>query len=76
MKSQITHVALFLRPHDTGMCGWWSSLVFTKYVLIFFLNLSLKGAWSGPWVSTEVVAALIGILVYYLAFTAKNTIQA
>lgn len=39
-------------------------------------SLSFQGAWSGPWVSTEVVAALIGILVYYLAFSAKNTIQA
>lgn len=37
---------------------------------------SLQGAWSGPWVSTEVVAALIGILVYYMAFSAKSTIQA
>lgn len=37
---------------------------------------SFQGAWNGPWVSTEVVAALIGILVYYLAFSAKNTIQA
>lgn len=37
---------------------------------------SLQGAWNGPWVSTEVVAALIGILVYYMAFSAKSTIQA
>lgn len=35
-----------------------------------------QGAWSGPWVSTEVLAAAIGILVYYFAFSAKSTIQA
>ncbi|XP_038237374.1 translocon-associated protein subunit delta isoform X2 [Dermochelys coriacea] len=35
-----------------------------------------KGAWSGPWVSTEVLAAAIGLFVYYLALSAKGTIQA
>lgn len=35
-----------------------------------------QGAWSGPWVSTEVLAAAIGLLVYYLALSAKGTIQA
>ncbi|XP_013874845.1 translocon-associated protein subunit delta [Austrofundulus limnaeus] len=43
---------------------------------LFSVNVDHRGAWSGPWVSTEVVAALIGILVYYMAFSAKNTIQA
>uniref|UniRef100_A0A3B4BK54 Translocon-associated protein subunit delta n=1 Tax=Periophthalmus magnuspinnatus TaxID=409849 RepID=A0A3B4BK54_9GOBI len=43
---------------------------------LFSVNIDHRGAWSGPWVSTEVVAALIGILVYYLAFSAKSTIQA
>ncbi|NXD46893.1 SSRD protein, partial [Copsychus sechellarum] len=35
-----------------------------------------KGAWNGPWVSTEVVAAAIGLVVYYLAFSTKSSIQA
>ncbi|KAI2649835.1 Translocon-associated protein subunit delta [Labeo rohita] len=35
-----------------------------------------QGAWSGPWVSTEVLAALIGIVVYYLAYSTKSAIQA
>uniref|UniRef100_A0A3Q3FJS2 Translocon-associated protein subunit delta n=2 Tax=Labrus bergylta TaxID=56723 RepID=A0A3Q3FJS2_9LABR len=43
---------------------------------LFSVNIDHRGAWNGPWVSTEVVAALIGILVYYLAFSAKSTIQA
>uniref|UniRef100_A0A3Q3K831 Translocon-associated protein subunit delta n=1 Tax=Monopterus albus TaxID=43700 RepID=A0A3Q3K831_MONAL len=43
---------------------------------LFSVNIDHRGAWSGPWVSTEVLAALIGILVYYMAFSAKSTIQA
>ncbi|KAJ8257439.1 hypothetical protein GJAV_G00185610 [Gymnothorax javanicus] len=43
---------------------------------LFSVNVDHRGAWSGPWVSTEVLAAAIGILVYYLAFSAKSTIQA
>lgn len=43
---------------------------------LFTVNIDHRGAWSGPWVSTEVVAGLIGILVYYMAFSAKSTIQA
>uniref|UniRef100_A0A6I8S3Y0 Translocon-associated protein subunit delta n=1 Tax=Xenopus tropicalis TaxID=8364 RepID=A0A6I8S3Y0_XENTR len=39
-------------------------------------SLLRKGAWNGPWVSTEVLAGLIGILVYYTAYTAKSSIQA
>ncbi|XP_069738821.1 translocon-associated protein subunit delta [Phaenicophaeus curvirostris] len=35
-----------------------------------------RGAWTGPWVSTEVVAAAIGLVVYYLAFSTKSGIQA
>ncbi|XP_062314594.1 translocon-associated protein subunit delta [Osmerus eperlanus] len=43
---------------------------------LFSVNVDHRGAWNGPWVSTEVLAALIGILFYYLAFSAKSTIQA
>uniref|UniRef100_A0AAQ4P631 Translocon-associated protein subunit delta n=1 Tax=Gasterosteus aculeatus aculeatus TaxID=481459 RepID=A0AAQ4P631_GASAC len=43
---------------------------------LFSVNIDHRGVWNGPWVATEVVAALMGILVYYMAFTAKNTIQA
>lgn len=43
---------------------------------LFSVNVDHRGAWNGPWVSTEVLAAVIGILVYYLAFSAKSTIQA
>ncbi|KAM9325852.1 translocon-associated protein subunit delta [Gastrophryne carolinensis] len=43
---------------------------------LFTVNVDHRGAWNGPWVSTEVLAALIGILVYYTAYTAKSNIQA
>ncbi|XP_034772660.2 translocon-associated protein subunit delta [Acipenser ruthenus] len=43
---------------------------------LFSVNVDHRGAWNGPWVSTEVVAAVVGALVYYLAFSAKNSIQA
>uniref|UniRef100_A0A8C5QXE3 Translocon-associated protein subunit delta n=1 Tax=Leptobrachium leishanense TaxID=445787 RepID=A0A8C5QXE3_9ANUR len=43
---------------------------------LFTVDVDHRGAWNGPWVSTEVLAALIGILVYYTAYTAKGNIQA
>ncbi|XP_075434487.1 translocon-associated protein subunit delta-like [Ascaphus truei] len=43
---------------------------------LFTVNVDHRGAWNGPWVSTEVLAALIGILVYYTAYSAKSSIQA
>ncbi|XP_072421711.1 LOW QUALITY PROTEIN: translocon-associated protein subunit delta [Chiloscyllium punctatum] len=42
---------------------------------LFTVTVDHRGAWSGPWVATEVVAAAIGLLVYYVAFSAKSTIQ-
>ncbi|XP_060231032.1 translocon-associated protein subunit delta isoform X2 [Meriones unguiculatus] len=43
---------------------------------LFTVNVDHRGTWNGPWVSTEVLAAAIGIVVYYLAFSAKSHIQA
>ncbi|XP_040178966.1 translocon-associated protein subunit delta [Rana temporaria] len=43
---------------------------------LFSVNVDHRGAWNGPWVSTEVLAALVGIFVYYTAYTAKGNIQA
>ncbi|XP_034983610.2 translocon-associated protein subunit delta-like [Zootoca vivipara] len=43
---------------------------------LFLVNVDHRGAWSEPWVSTEVLAAFIGLLVYYMAFSAKSNIQA
>nr|XP_056717198.1 translocon-associated protein subunit delta-like [Euleptes europaea] len=43
---------------------------------LFTVNVDHRGAWSGLWVSTEVLVACIGLLVYYLAFSAKSNIQA
>ncbi|CAJ0959025.1 unnamed protein product [Ranitomeya imitator] len=43
---------------------------------LFTVNVDHRGAWNGPWVSTEVLAGLIGILLYYTAYTAKSNIQA
>ncbi|XP_054859424.1 translocon-associated protein subunit delta [Eublepharis macularius] len=43
---------------------------------LFTVNVDHRGAWNGPWVSTEVLAACIGLLVYYMAFSAKSNIQA
>ncbi|XP_035761479.1 translocon-associated protein subunit delta [Neolamprologus brichardi] len=72
------------RGQDVGKYQVWihmwlqvKALAFTESDLLAECFLSQEtGAWNGPWVSTEVVAALIGILVYYLAFSAKSTIQA
>uniref|UniRef100_A0A8C0HIF4 Translocon-associated protein subunit delta n=1 Tax=Chelonoidis abingdonii TaxID=106734 RepID=A0A8C0HIF4_CHEAB len=38
-------------------------------------NKDVLGTWSRPWVSTEVLAAAIGLLVYYLALNVKGSIQ-
>ncbi|XP_038604005.1 translocon-associated protein subunit delta [Tachyglossus aculeatus] len=43
---------------------------------LFTVNVDHRGAWNGPWVSTEVLAAVIGLMVYYMAFSAKSNIQA
>ncbi|XP_045140602.1 translocon-associated protein subunit delta-like [Echinops telfairi] len=43
---------------------------------LFTVDVKHPGAWNGPWVSTEVLAALIGTAIYYLAFSAKSNIQA
>ncbi|XP_053908119.1 translocon-associated protein subunit delta [Cuculus canorus] len=43
---------------------------------LFTVSVDHRGAWTGPWVSTEVVAAAIGLGVYYLAFSTKSGIQA
>ncbi|XP_030403938.1 translocon-associated protein subunit delta [Gopherus evgoodei] len=43
---------------------------------LFTVNVDHRGAWTGPWVSTEVLAAAIGLLIYYLALSAKGSIQA
>ncbi|XP_075394979.1 translocon-associated protein subunit delta isoform X1 [Tenrec ecaudatus] len=43
---------------------------------LFTVNVDHRGAWNGPWVSTEVLAAVLGLLLYYLAFSAKSNIQA
>jgi len=51
-----------------GTRGFWGAAVTPV--------LSRQGAWNGPWVSTEVVAAAIGLVVYYLAFSTKSSIQA
>ncbi|XP_074063613.1 translocon-associated protein subunit delta isoform X1 [Macrotis lagotis] len=43
---------------------------------LFTVSVDHRGAWNGPWVSTEVLAAMIGMAVYYMAFSAKSNIQA
>ncbi|XP_042637960.1 translocon-associated protein subunit delta-like [Orycteropus afer afer] len=43
---------------------------------LFTVDIKHPGAWSGPWVSTEVLAAVMGTAIYYLAFNAKSNIQA
>ncbi|XP_023416296.1 translocon-associated protein subunit delta isoform X3 [Cavia porcellus] len=42
---------------------------------LFTVSVDHRGTWNGPWVSTEVLAAVIGLIVYYLAFSAKSNIQ-
>ncbi|XP_043829996.1 translocon-associated protein subunit delta [Dromiciops gliroides] len=43
---------------------------------LFTVSVDHRGAWNGPWVSTEVLAAMIGMVIYYMAFSAKSNIQA
>ncbi|XP_060792898.1 translocon-associated protein subunit delta [Neoarius graeffei] len=43
---------------------------------LFSVNVEHRGAWSGHWVSSEVLAAVIGIILYYLAYSTKSSIQA
>ncbi|EHB11651.1 Translocon-associated protein subunit delta [Heterocephalus glaber] len=43
---------------------------------LFTVSVDHRGTWNGPWVSTEVLAAVIGLVTYYLAFSAKSHIQA
>lgn len=52
-----------------GGVGWFWGVAVTS-------PLFRQGAWNGPWVSTEVVAAAIGLVIYYLAFSTKSSIQA
>ncbi|XP_077625733.1 translocon-associated protein subunit delta [Crocuta crocuta] len=42
---------------------------------LFTVSVDHRGTWNGPWVSTEVLAAAIGLVIYYLAFSAKSHIQ-
>ncbi|KAI5095880.1 translocon-associated protein subunit delta precursor, partial [Silurus meridionalis] len=43
---------------------------------LFSVNVDHRGAWSGPWVSSEVLAAVVGIVLYYFAYITKSSIQA
>ncbi|XP_033616327.1 translocon-associated protein subunit delta isoform X1 [Fukomys damarensis] len=43
---------------------------------LFTVSVDHRGTWNGPWVSTEVLAVVIGLIIYYLAFSAKSHIQA
>ncbi|XP_043856970.1 LOW QUALITY PROTEIN: translocon-associated protein subunit delta-like [Dromiciops gliroides] len=43
---------------------------------LFTVSVDHQGAWNGPWVSTKMPAAMIGMVIYYMAFSAKSNIQA
>ncbi|XP_053500313.1 translocon-associated protein subunit delta [Ictalurus furcatus] len=43
---------------------------------LFSVNVEHRGAWNGPWVSSEILAAVIGIVLYYFAYSTKSSIQA
>ncbi|XP_041269416.1 translocon-associated protein subunit delta [Onychostruthus taczanowskii] len=53
-------------PHR-GFGGFWGAPVSPSLP---------QGAWSGPWVSSEALAAAVGLVVYYLALSTKSSIQA
>lgn len=38
--------------------------------------VSFPGAYSGPWLNSELMATLLSITVFYMAFTAKNSLLA
>merc|ERR1711971_638542 len=39
------------------------------------LSLSHNGVWKGPFVQSEFVAAMVAILVWYLAYSARSKLQ-
>ncbi|XP_062871357.1 translocon-associated protein subunit delta [Trichomycterus rosablanca] len=43
---------------------------------LFSVAVEHRGAWSGPWVSSEILAVVIGIVLFYVAFSTKSSIQA
>ena len=40
------------------------------------LNVNFPGAYNGPWVNSELVALVLALLVFYLAFSSKNALLA
>ena len=40
------------------------------------ISLNFPGAYRGPWVNSEFIAAVLAVLVWYLAFSAKNKLLA
>ncbi|XP_038246235.1 translocon-associated protein subunit delta-like [Dermochelys coriacea] len=42
---------------------------------LFTVSVDHQGTWSRPWVSMKVLAITIRLLVYYLALSAKGSIQ-
>lgn len=61
-------------PQNEGDWGWLAPSPVLP--LSWLWSPFLQGTWNGPWVSTEVLAAAIGLVIYYLAFSAKSHIQA
>uniref|UniRef100_A0A4X2LQ79 Translocon-associated protein subunit delta n=1 Tax=Vombatus ursinus TaxID=29139 RepID=A0A4X2LQ79_VOMUR len=43
---------------------------------LFTVSMDHRGACNGPWVFTKVVAAVIFMAIYYMAFSAKSNIWA
>ncbi|XP_014379355.1 translocon-associated protein subunit delta isoform X2 [Alligator sinensis] len=48
----------------------------SKIQPLFTVNVEHRGAWTGPWVSSEVLAAAVGLVAGYLALSARSRLQA
>ncbi|KAH3880661.1 translocon-associated protein subunit delta-like [Dreissena polymorpha] len=42
---------------------------------LFSIEVNHPGVWKGPFVSSELVATLVALLVFFSAYTARNSLQ-
>lgn len=43
---------------------------------LFKISLSFGGTYRGPWLQTELIASLIAVLLWYIAYSAKSKLTA
>jgi len=43
---------------------------------LFKINLSHSGTYKGPWLQTELIASLVAVALWYIAYSAKSKLTA